>query len=154
MGRHTTFTPEIGAAICERLEKGESLRAICRDEGMPAESAVRRWALDDVGGFHAQYMRAREIQYLAMAEELTEIADDARNDWMAVQDDDGGEAYRLNGEHVQRSRLRTDTRKWLLSKMLPKVFGDKLAHTGPDGTGPAKVVMQVITGVPHDDDDD
>jgi hypothetical protein len=31
-----------------------------------------------------------------------------------------------------------DTRKWLLSKALPKVYGDKIAHTGPDG-GPLAI---------------
>ena len=35
-------------------------------------------------------------------------------------------------EHIQRARLRVDTRKWMLSKMLPKLYGDKLdvAHSG------------------------
>ncbi len=61
-----------------------------------------------------------------MADELLEIADDGRNDW--VVDEEGGDKY--NGDHVQRSRLRVDTRKWLLSKALPKVFGDKLALGG------------------------
>jgi hypothetical protein len=45
---------------------------------------------------------------------------------------------------VARDRLRTDSRKWLLSKALPKVYGDKLA-VGGDPTSPAvKVVHEVI----------
>jgi hypothetical protein len=66
--------------VCRRLAGGESLRAICRDEGMPACSAVRQWALDNREGFAAQYAQAREEQYLAIAAELLEIADDGRND--------------------------------------------------------------------------
>lgn len=87
--------------------------------------------LDDRGGFAAQYARAREIGYHAMADELIEIADDGTNDWMERQGDDGA-AHVINGEHVQRSRLRLDTRKWLLSKALPKVYGEKLQteHSG------------------------
>jgi hypothetical protein len=48
-------------------------------------------------------------------------------------DERGG--WEQNGEHIQRSRVRIDTRKWLLSKMLPKVYGDKseVAVTGPNG---------------------
>ena len=64
------------------------------------------------------------------AEEILEIADDARNDYMEKLDDSGNLlGYTLNGEHVQRSRLRIDTRKWLMSKQNPKVYGDKLDMT-------------------------
>ena len=41
--------------------------------------------------------------------------------------------YRLNGEHIQRSRLRIETRMRLLGKWLPKVYGDKMALTDGDG---------------------
>ncbi len=138
-GRKTSFNAAIAREICEKLASGRTLRDVCRDESMPAESTVRAWALDDVQGFSAQYARAREIGYYAMADELLEIADDGRNDWLLSLDDEGNETYKLNGEHVQRSRLRVDARKWALSKALPKVFGDKLAVSGdPDGA-PIKV---------------
>ncbi len=70
-----------------------------------------------------------------MADETVEISDDGRNDWMERQSEEDKERYVLNGEHVQRSRLRVDTRKWLLSKALPKMFGDKITQelTGKDG---------------------
>lgn len=131
-GRPSSFTAELAAEICLRLSGGLTLREVCRDKAMPAESTVRGWALDDREGFSAQYTRAREIGYLAMADELLEVADDGKNDWMERQDDEGKASYVLNGEHVQRSRLRVDTRKWMLSKALPKVFGDKITqeHTG------------------------
>jgi len=41
--------------------------------------------------------------------------------------------WQLNGDHVQRSRLRIETRKWILSKALPKIYGDKVAVTDSDG---------------------
>jgi hypothetical protein len=114
-GRPASFTAELATEICRRLAVGGTLRAVCRDRGMPPESTVREWALADRDGFAAQYARAREIGYQAMADELPEIADDGRND---------------SAENVARSRLRVDTRKWLLSKALPKVFGDALQVTG------------------------
>lgn len=127
VGRQTTHTPEIAQAVCERLAEGETLRQVCRDEGMPPESTVRMWVMDDREGFAAQYTRAREIGYHAMADELLDIADDGTNDWMDRRSADGttGDAV-LNGEHIQRSRARLDTRKWLLSKALPKLYGDKV----------------------------
>ena len=115
-GRPTIFVRDIADIIIERLASGESLRKICSDEGMPAESTVRLWATSDRDGFHARYTRAREFQMDALSEDLLEIADNAKAD-------------------VQRSRLQVDTRKWLMSKIAPKRFGDRVAmeHTGRDG---------------------
>lgn len=130
-----------------------SLREVCRDEAMPAESTVRKWALEDREGFHAQYTRAREIGYLGMADELPEIADDGSNDWMERNDPDNP-GWDANGEHLQRSRLRVDTRKWILSKMLPKVYGEKVTQEiqGPDG-GPIPVQMVELVAVKPQSDD-
>lgn len=139
-GRPSTYAAELAQEICRRLADGQTLREVCRDEQMPSESTVRGWALDDREGFSAQYTRAREIGYLAMADELLEVADDGKNDWLERQDEESKASYVLNGEHVQRSRLRVDTRKWMLSKALPKLFGDKVTqeHTGPGG-GPIQI---------------
>jgi hypothetical protein len=111
---------------------------------MPHESTVRNWALDDREGFAAQYARAREIGYFSMFDETLEVADDARNDWMERQDDNGGSSWQVNGEHIQRSRLRVDTRKWMLSKALPKVFGDKVTqeHVG-DPDKPVEILQRI-----------
>lgn len=99
---------------------GESLRKICRDEGMPDESTVRLWAVSNRNGFYPHYARARESQMEAMAEDIIDIADDKEED-------------------PQRARLRVDTRKWLMSKIAPKVYGDRTRHelTGAGG-GPIK----------------
>jgi hypothetical protein len=135
-GRPTIYTEEVGDIICARLADGESLNAICKDDGMPAESTVRSWAIDPEHPISARYVRAREIGYMKMADELLEISDDGTNDWMARAGQEGETtAYSVNGEHVSRSKLRVDTRKWLLSKALPKVFGDKVVneHIGKDG---------------------
>lgn len=50
-----------------------------------------------------------------MADELVEIADDAAGD----------------NEHavrVRRAHLRVETRKWILSRMLPKIYGDRITQ--------------------------
>ena len=115
-GRPTKYTDALGAQICERLASGATLRAICRDDGIPSESTVRSWAIDTDHPFSAQYARARETGYSLMADELVEIADGTDSD--AVGDDPSV---------VQRDRLRVETRKWLLSKALPKVYGERTA---------------------------
>jgi hypothetical protein len=60
-----------------------------------------------------------------MAEDILDISDDGTNDYMET--DDGKLQY--NGDSVQRAKLRVDTRKWLMAKMKPKVYGDKLDMT-------------------------
>lgn len=141
VGRPSLYTPEIAERICAELASGKSLRQVCRADDMPAESTVRLWDDEDREGFSAHYARAREKGYLGLAEDLLEIADDGRNDWMANADPENP-GYRLNGEHVARSRLRVDTRKWMLAKMLPKVFGEKLTHAG-DADNPVVVRQRI-----------
>jgi hypothetical protein len=128
-GRPSVYSKALALRICERLATGKTLRAVCRADDMPTETCVRTWALDDREGFFSQYSRARELGYLSMADELTEISDDDSGDIKI--DGDGNE--RMDAEFVGRSRLKLDTRKWLLSKALPKLYGDKLAVTGADG---------------------
>jgi hypothetical protein len=62
-----------------------------------------------------------------MEDELLEIADDGRNDWGEKRNDKGEvTGWTVNGEHIQRSRARIDTRKWLMGKCVPKKYGDKV----------------------------
>ena len=123
---HDIYTPELGALIAERLASGkETLRTICEDIGQCSDAAVRLWALDPGHPFYQLYTRAREIGYHAMADDLTDIADDARNDWMWRRGKGGDEFQVIDKEAVDRSKLRVETRKWIISKMLPKIYGDK-----------------------------
>ena len=133
-GRPSSYTQAIGDEICERLCNGESLRAICLPDDMPSRSAVFRWLGDDGNlSFRNQYTRAREEQADTIFDECLQIADDATNDYMDRQTSDGTTGDKvLNGEHIQRSRLRIDTRKWMAGKMRPKKYGEKLEleHSG------------------------
>ena len=113
MSRPSTYTPEIADEICSRLIAGESLRRICKDDHLPAVSTVCLWVVDNREGFSEQYARARQAQGTMMADQIAEIADTGSGD-------------------VSRDRLRGDTRKWYLSKVLPKLYGDKVEveHSG------------------------
>ena len=136
--------------ICVRLATGEPLAQICRDEGMPADRTVRLWCQEDTA-IAAAIARAREMGEDALAEQCLEIADDARNDWMERQGEDGGEGWRLNGDHVQRSKLRIETRLKLLAKWNPKKYGDKVSAelSGPAG-GPIQLAAVDLTRLTTD----
>lgn len=128
-GRPTTYTKDLGKEICLRLSEGESLRTICQGENMPVISTVMLWVLDEnKKEFSEHYRRAREMQAENMFDELLEIADDGSNDYMTIQK--GDKSYNVEDREVtNRSKLRVDARKWYLSKVLPKKFGDKMDVT-------------------------
>lgn len=144
-GQLSEYTPERARRICDEIASGISLRTICAQEGMPACSTVFLW-LTKHPEFSEQYARAREAQADTMAEDILEIADDGRNDWVKTQE--GGDAY--NGDHVQRSKLRVDARKWLMSKMAPKKYGDKVTQelVGKDGSQLNAGPTIIFTGSP------
>ena len=109
------------------------MREIARIDGMPSMPTVFRWLAEDKA-FQEQYARAREVQADTLFEEMLEIADDGSNDWME-RNSDNNPGWQFNGEHVQRSKLRIEARKWMAGKLRPKVYGDKLDlnHAGdPD----------------------
>lgn len=147
MPRQSEYTQEVADAICERLSDGESLRAICRDEDMPAQSTVFKW-LSERPAFSEQYARAREAQAVHMADEILSIADEECT--MIKRSKHGGSEKEADDEDmvevvfdptaVARNRLRVDARKWLASKMAPKKYGDKLAIGGADDLPPIKTL--------------
>lgn len=131
MARPSEFTEATADAICERIADGESLRAICRDEGMPSKATVFRWLAANEA-FQDQYARAREAQADSLFDDVLEIADDSRNDWME-RNGEGDPGWALNGDHIQRTRVRIDARKWMAGKLRPKVYGEKLDLSGNVG---------------------
>lgn len=127
-GRPSAYTEAIAQEVCQRLAEGESLRSICKDKHMPVPSTIYLWVIDDREGFSKQYARARAIQAENMFEEILDISDDNKDDWMTVGRK--GQEFQIeNKEVTNRSRLRVDSRKWYLSKVLPKKFGDKVDVT-------------------------
>lgn len=90
---------------------------------MPGQSTVFHW-LDQDTVFQEQYVHARAKQADTFAEEIIEIADDTSRDTRIT---DNGE--QPDTEWIARSRLRVDARKWVMSKMAPKKYGDKIDVT-------------------------
>ena len=134
MGRPSDYTPEIGAAICERLADGESLKSICAADDMPCKASVYLW-LGKHPEFMDMYTRAREDQADTLADEIVQIADDGKNDTYVTE---AGQEV-VNHDHIARSRLRVEARKWVAAKLKPKKYGDKVETTvqGPGG-GPVE----------------
>jgi hypothetical protein len=126
MGRPSDYDLKTAALLCERIVEGQSLRSICLADDMPSIATVFRW----IGAheeFREQYAKARDAQADTLADELLDIADDGSNDWIEKFGKDGKSiGWQFNAEAAARSRLRVDTRKWIASKLKPKVYSDKL----------------------------
>lgn len=127
IGRPSEFTQEIADKICAGLAEGKSLRTVCKPNEMPHISTIFNW-FRNYPDFLEQYTRAKQESADAMADEVLDIADDGTNDWMTVHKY-GGEYQVVDQEAVQRSKLRVETRKWLMAKMKPKKYGEKLDLT-------------------------
>lgn len=133
------FSDPIGQSICQMLADGMSLRQACRMFGL-AESTVRSWALadplgraaTDAASFPAQYASARAVGYERLADEIVDISDGKLPATFTL---DGGGTTMTALPDPQRDRLRVDSRKWMLAKMLPKVYGERVVAevTGKDG---------------------
>lgn len=114
------YTPEIVDRICYQIattDKG--LHAICKQEGMPSYQTVWRWINDPTKDFRDRYAQAKEEQMDFMAEQIMEIADDDSDDVIVTE-----KGSIPNKEFIMRSRLRVDTRKWLMSKLARKKYGE------------------------------
>lgn len=127
----TKYTPELGDQICELIAEGLSLTRVHEKlkadgaEYSPTPAVINTWALK-IPEFTEQYSRARIIQAHCLADDILAICDDGSRDTITRYREDGTEYDAIDHEHINRSRLRVDTRKWYLSKVLPKLYGDRI----------------------------
>lgn len=98
--------------VLAELEMGKSLRAACQEADISEPTSFLR-LLNSEPDLATQYARAREIGWSFLGEDLIEVSDDTS----------------IPSDH---RRIMVDTRKWMLSKMLPKIYGDRLDlnHSG------------------------
>lgn len=134
---------ELADEIVAWISDGKPLREFCRQQGKPCYATVYNW-LDKDREFATRFAGARECGEDVIAQECFEIADDSSNDWIERQDKKGETYTAFNAEHVQRSKLRIETRLKLLAKWNPKKYGEKIQQevVGKDG-GPVQSSITV-----------
>jgi hypothetical protein len=124
-GGPTVYTPELADWILDGLMRGRSLAAVCREPDMPTPSTVRNWAEWDREGFAERYRLAREIGYETVADEIVDIADNCPTMVIERRRKDGTTRLIAVPGNVARAELRIKARKWWLSKMQPRKYGDR-----------------------------
>jgi hypothetical protein len=115
-------------ALLEWVAAGGTVLEYCEEHPELERNKVYRLIVHDAD-FANRYARAREAQLVAWEDEIKVIADDGTNDYVERQGRKGT-FIALDDEHVNRSRLRVDTRKWIMARASPKKYGDKVSHVG------------------------
>ena len=112
--------------ILLEIEEGASLRSILRRDDMPNRNTFFEW-LHESEEKSNQYARACELRAEQIFEDILEIADETSGDKKYTAT---GEV--IDSEYVARSRIKIDARKWMLGKMNPKKYGEKIQqeHSG------------------------
>jgi hypothetical protein len=156
-GRPSKYTIKLADEICERLSSGESLNAISKDDHMPHRVNIMRWLLNTENKgfdlFRTKYALAREIQYQNMADDLLDISDNdvmipVLVDGIPFKQEDGSYLMTKDNVGVQHARLRVDTRKWFMSKVLPK-FSDKVDPNSTPSDTLADSISKLIDKLPN-----
>lgn len=136
-GQPSKFNPEDASAIVEGLSQGRSLLSICKEREIPYSTA-KQWEKDH-DEHAANVARAREAGCHALADEALSIADTPQLGVVRTVKPDGSVEERQE-DMTSHRKLQIDTRKWLLSRWLPKVYGEKLGIGGADDLPPVKTL--------------
>ncbi len=126
-GRPSEYTQEIADSICEELALGKSLRTVCASDDMPAIKTVFNW-FRAYPEFLQQYARAKQESADAMGEDALYISDTPQVGIVRTVKADGSVEEREE-DMLGHRRLQVETRKWLMAKMKPKKYGDKIDVT-------------------------
>jgi len=112
IGRPTLFNDALADRIVAHIAEGTSLKAACIAEGI-SHVAVNDWLLK-YDTFAKAYAQAKQVRLDLMADEIVPLSDSAQG---------------MDAAGVQAVKLRTDNRKWMLSKLMSHTYGDKLDVT-------------------------
>lgn len=134
-GRPTKYTKALAAKICKMISNGENLETINKKKKLPSKETIRRW-FKLYPDFHADYVCARELRADFRAHTMSVIAKKAMDKKI----------------DPQAARLAWDNEKWQAGKENPRVYGDKVQHTGPNGNDPIKTETTFIFNPVSKDD--
>lgn len=116
-GRPTAITSEVITELCDRIALGESLRQICSSDHMPGMTTIlRALSAENNEDFRVRYARAQTQRGENIMSELLVLCDTPPKD----------------NVEAQHRRLQVDTRKWVISKLYPRKYGEKVEtiHSG------------------------
>ena len=131
-GRPSIYTPELAAEICHKIAtQPKSIKVLCKENNnFPNPDTIFTWKREKQE-FSDLYARAKRDQIEVLVDEILDISDDKSDDYYT--NSKGEDVF--DSEHVQRSRLKIDTRKWYAAKLAPKIYGDKIMPDEKESNG-------------------
>ena len=127
-------------SIFDDISKGMSLRRACKNIGIPRITFFD-W-IDKEERFADLYTRARQQGLEARFESIEEdYSEEPQRD---------PETGKIDSAWVQLQRLKIDSKKWELSKLAPKKYGDKIDVTSKGESIQAPSVVNVKIVEPED----
>lgn len=133
------------ALVCRAMTEGLTARKACIANGVNF-SNFRFWCGENPE-YAAQYAHAREVLYEHWEEDIVEISDETQEGIIHKQKLLGDEIE--TRDMIEHRKLRVHTRQWLLSRLVPKKYGDKMQHGGSDELPPIRSKADV-TLAPED----
>lgn len=122
VGRPTVVTDAHRSKILDLIAGGSTIKRICdKYDELPCRSTIYL-ELSRNPVFSDSYARAKTAGMEAWADDIIEITDEEKFE----QNQAGFEVHSSGA--AQRDRLRVDARKWLMSKLALKKYGDKAAE--------------------------
>lgn len=136
--RPQAFDVEIAGVLCDLISASAApLVRHLEDSSMPSRVTFFRW-LRENPTFAMDYAEARRRQADFLMEETIEIADTPMIGERTEDSDKNGSKV-IRFDNVERSRLRTDIRRWAASRLNPKKYGDRVALTGAEDAPPIAI---------------
>lgn len=128
--------------MLDRVMLGESIRSISRLSHMPSESGLYLRINRDPQ-LRKNYIQAKRMAMIVMADDLLEIVDDPTGD--IIEDKNGNMV--VDRENIARSKLRAETRKWYLERLMPELFGKTIGVSlGLEKDDPMRDLMEQVSG--------
>jgi hypothetical protein len=93
--------------LLEAVSQGGLLMELCKKDGLPSRGEIYRELINE--RWRDAYARARELQAHAIAEKAVSDVENTRDD-------------------ANMARLKFDARRWLVGKIAPRIYGDKVEH--------------------------
>lgn len=112
--------------ICEQ---SISMRKACDEIGISPWSFLR--AVDNEQ-LAQQYAHAMEARADNLFDEMLEISDETE-EGTVIETDTHGNTKEKKGDMTAHRKLRIDTRKWVVSRMNPKKYGDRVEQVITSG---------------------
>lgn len=120
VGRPTKYTTKFAHEFCEMVAvTSKGIKTLCNENAhWPNSDTIYTW-LAKYKEFSDLYARAKRQQVEVIIDEILTIADDSSRDNVI----NGEGKVMVDHEHINRAKLRIDTRKWLAAKLVPRLYG-------------------------------